>query len=104
MKRHSHNTSFVLTALMVLGQVAYYGAAPPTLSEWLPPVNLGPVVNSAVNDFGPAISKDRLSLYLGSTRPGRFGSTSHLCFSAGEPGRPMGTTDQSRTKCQHALH
>src|SRR5262249_4918320 len=34
------------------------------------PVNLGPVVNSPYNDFAPAISKDGLSLYITSTRPG----------------------------------
>ena len=36
-------------------------------------VNLGPNVNSASIDRAPAISKDGLSLYFGSTRPGGFG-------------------------------
>jgi Tol biopolymer transport system component len=52
-------------------------AAPSTLaihySEWSSPVNLGPVVNSASGDDLPAISKDGLSLYFQSNRPGGFG-------------------------------
>ena len=40
---------------------------------WGTPVNLGPVVNSKYNDQHPAISKDGLSLYISSDRPGGFG-------------------------------
>jgi hypothetical protein len=47
--------------------------AAPRFSEWSPPVNLGPTINSAFNDFGPALSKDRLSLYFSSDRPGGMG-------------------------------
>ena len=39
-------------------------------SDWSAPINLGPTVNSAFVDRGPAISKDGLSLYFASTRPG----------------------------------
>jgi Tol biopolymer transport system component len=39
-------------------------------STWSEPVNLGPVVNSPFVDFTPEISKDGLSLYFGSDRPG----------------------------------
>jgi WD40 repeat protein len=42
-------------------------------SAWSAPVNLGGVVNSPFNDQGPNISKDELSLYITSTRPGGFG-------------------------------
>jgi hypothetical protein len=42
-------------------------------SEWSAPINLGPTVNSTSMDRGPAISKDGLSLYFASTRPGGFG-------------------------------
>lgn len=43
-------------------------------SDWSEPINLGPTVNSALNDFSPAISKDGLSLYFTSTgRPDGFG-------------------------------
>lgn len=37
---------------------------------WCTPVNLGPVVNSPSDDFHPAISRNGLSLYVSSTRPG----------------------------------
>jgi hypothetical protein len=43
--------------------------------EWSAPVNLGPVVNSAVRDDNPTISADGLSLYFGSDRPGGVGNT-----------------------------
>jgi hypothetical protein len=39
-------------------------------APWSEPVNLGPVVNSSVDDYFPAISKSGLSLYLTSKRPG----------------------------------
>jgi len=45
----------------------------PMYSEWSAPTNLGPIVNSASIDAGPAISKDGLSLFFHSTRPGGFG-------------------------------
>jgi hypothetical protein len=62
-------TAILLSASMVAGQVA----AAPEYSGWSTPVNLGPVVNSPSADFGPAVSKDGLSLYFTSTRPGGFG-------------------------------
>ena len=37
---------------------------------WSPPVNLGPVVNTRFDDNHPAISKNGLSLYITSNRPG----------------------------------
>ena len=42
-------------------------------SEWSEPVNLGPVINSAFEEFLPEISKNGLSLYFASNRPGPFG-------------------------------
>jgi WD40-like Beta Propeller Repeat len=48
-------------------------------SEWSQPVNLGcGTVNSTSNDFGPAISKDGLSLYLSSNRPGSLDANSDI--------------------------
>jgi len=47
--------------------------AAPAFSGWSAPVNLGSVVNSAFDDYGGALSKDGLSLYFTSTRPGGFG-------------------------------
>lgn len=45
----------------------------PKFTDWKPPVNLGPVINSTFEDLGPALSKDELSLYFTSTRPGLGG-------------------------------
>jgi len=43
------------------------------VSDWSAPVNLGPTVNSGSADQTPVISKDGLSLYFASDRPGGFG-------------------------------
>ena len=48
-------------------------AAAPKYSEWSTPTSLGSIVNSPSIDAGPASSKDGLSLYFHSTRPGGFG-------------------------------
>ena len=45
-------------------------AESPEYGPWSAPVNLGPVVNSPFNDNHPGISKDGLSLYITSGRPG----------------------------------
>src|SRR2546430_799515 len=47
----------------------------PAYGPWSAPVNLGPVVNSPYNDNHPAISKDGLSLYISSDRPGGRGGS-----------------------------
>jgi len=39
---------------------------------WLPAENIGPVVNSAFVDQTPELSKDGLSLYFASNRPGGY--------------------------------
>ena len=43
-------------------------------SEWSTPVNLGSAINTTFNEQGPNLSKDGLSLYFGSDRPGGLGS------------------------------
>ena len=43
-------------------------------SEWSEPANLGPTINTAFNEQGPNLSKDGLTLYFGSDRPGGVGS------------------------------
>jgi hypothetical protein len=63
----------VIAAAVLLALLASDQPASPEYSDWAAPVNLGSVINSAVNDVGPAISKDGLSLYFGSDRPGGFG-------------------------------
>ena len=60
--------------LVLTMQVTYKSARAQKYSDWSEPINLGPIINSAVNDFSPAISKDGLSLYFTSTnRPDGFG-------------------------------
>jgi WD40-like Beta Propeller Repeat len=60
---------FALVALMTTDPTAT-----PAFSAWSVPLNLGPTINSAYIDAGPAISKDALSLYFTSDRPGGYGS------------------------------
>ncbi len=65
----------VVPALLVL--VVVVGPSPTAtqrFSDWSVPVNLGPVVNSPAGDATPAISKDGLSLYFNSNRPGGAGA------------------------------
>jgi hypothetical protein len=45
-----------------------------TFTDWGAPINLGPVLNTSVNDQRATISGDGLSLYFGSTRPGSVGT------------------------------
>ena len=47
----------------------------PKFSDWAAPTNLGCEINSSFGEQGPAISKDGLSLYFGSMRPGGFGAS-----------------------------
>jgi Tol biopolymer transport system component len=42
-------------------------------SDWSPPVNIGPEINTEFNEQFPTISADGLSLYFSSDRPGGFG-------------------------------
>jgi hypothetical protein len=66
----------VRLALLSLG-IAFVTLSPvpaaPSFSAWSAPVNLGALVNSASDDYGGALSRDGLSLYFTSTRPGGFG-------------------------------
>src|SRR5580700_9475697 len=47
---------------------------------WSTPVNLGPVVNTPFDDNHPAISKNGLSLYITSNRPGGVNGKSFTGF------------------------
>jgi len=64
-------TSLVGALVLVSALTASSGAE--KYSDWSAPINLGPIVNSTAIDRGPAISKDGLSLYFASTRPGGEG-------------------------------
>ena len=61
----------IFALLLALGASRLLAA--PEFSEWSPPVNLGPTVNTGFIDAGPALSKNGLSLYFNSNRPGGFG-------------------------------
>jgi len=61
-------TSLLMVALALLSP-----AGAQQFSDWSAPVNLGEVVNSGFADQNPDISRDGLSLYFGSDRPGGFG-------------------------------
>src|SRR5690242_320534 len=74
-KRSSKN--FVVVSLLcalVVVLASLVGADTPKFSDWSTPVNLGPIVNTASLDAGPAIAKEGLSLYFSSDRMGGFGS------------------------------
>jgi Tol biopolymer transport system component len=64
-------TSLIGSLVLVSAFTASPGAQ--KYSDWSDPINLGPLVNSTSMDRGPAISKDGLSLYFASNRPGGFG-------------------------------
>jgi len=63
-----------LSGLFVLAFASVLAADDPSqFGPWGAPVNLGAVVNTPKLEQGPAISKDGLSLYFHSDRPGGFG-------------------------------
>jgi hypothetical protein len=65
-------TKLTLMAMSTLASFSF--AAGPHYSDWSEPINLGPVINTEYNDQHAAISKDGLSLYFTSNRPGSFGA------------------------------
>jgi hypothetical protein len=87
MRRRLCAHGIILTFFMLLG--AACDESPPTAprptsisnaqfarleeSPWSVPVNLCPAINTAANEQGPTVSKDGLSLFFGSDRPGGFG-------------------------------
>lgn len=64
----------ILTGVVLFVLLVCYPTAAPEYSDWSAPLNLGAVVNSSSIDAGPAVSKDGLSLYFNSNRPGGFGN------------------------------
>ena len=58
-----------------LGGNDIYSATRAMASDmWSTPVNLGPQVNSAASETRPSLSWDGMTLYFGSTRPGKGSS------------------------------
>jgi WD40 repeat protein len=66
-------TALLLLAVANLSTARSDSPAGPKFSDWSAPVNLGPPVNSPFQDGGLAISRDGLTLFFGSNRPGGFG-------------------------------
>ena len=65
--------TWILVGVVVVLMASSNSVTAPSFGDWSTPTNLGPIVNSAFIDAGPATSKDGLSLYFHSTRPGGFG-------------------------------
>jgi Tol biopolymer transport system component len=60
-------------------------------TDWSTPTNLGPAVNSSFSDSSPAVSKNGLTLYFNSNRPGSLGEADLYVSqrsSVGEPWAP----------------
>ncbi|MEP6741196.1 MAG: hypothetical protein ABJB61_01760 [bacterium] len=77
-KTQRHFGPYVFVTLLAGVMLMFVMVQPPIAhaqkySDWLAPVNLGAAVNSAFSDQGPSISKNGLSLYFTSNRPGGFG-------------------------------
>jgi Tol biopolymer transport system component len=78
-KNEKHRVSRpVLSPILLIAAFTLFTIQLPTAhgqnySDWSAPVSLGPVINASASDQGPAISKDGLSLYFHSNRPGGLG-------------------------------
>jgi len=86
MRKLGRTVPIILTALAISGLLAVSGHAgkpsappePPTDRAGADrifgnPTNLGPLVNSSVEEYDPSISADDLELYFNSYRPGGLG-------------------------------
>src|SRR5215831_15489824 len=86
--------SRITSAVIGLALVALMAASPaagPKFSTWSTPLNLGATLNSPGVDAGPAISKDGLSLYFNSDRPGGYGGQDIWVSQRAKVGAPWGT-------------
>ena len=82
----------VLAGLALLvALIATSAAAAPIYTDWSAPVWLGPVVNSASTEQGPALSADGLSLYFYSARSGGVGSDDIWVSQRASLSSPWGT-------------
>jgi hypothetical protein len=71
------------------GLFSLHSTAAQKFTDWSPPVNLGPVINSGFNETFPVVSKRRLSLYFSSNRPG-FGGLDIWVSRRASVGHPWG--------------
>jgi len=74
-KKRTTRSSFKLFLILAISIIVagMPSAHAQKFSDWSAPVNLGSVINSAFSDQDAAISKDSLSLYFASNRPGLGG-------------------------------
>jgi hypothetical protein len=61
-----------------------------TDDDWGVPVNLGPIVNSSINEYNPDISADGLWLFFASERPGGYGKPDILVTTRASVSDPWG--------------
>jgi hypothetical protein len=67
------------TWMLASSRFSFTDDDPPQYSDWWVPVSLGPIVNwPGKSDQQPAISKDGLSLYFSSGRPGAVGGAGDI--------------------------
>ena len=77
-EKHRVSRRPVLALILLVAALSLLSIQLPTAhaqkySDWSAPVSLGSLINSSASDQGPAISKDGLSLYFHSNRPGGLG-------------------------------
>ena len=70
-----------------------FGAHAERFTDWSDPVSLGPGPNSVHDEFGATVSRDGLSLYFRSARPGGFGSTDIWVSRRANPDDPWGPAE-----------
>jgi len=89
-------TPNLVLALLVGGMLALVVMQAPlahaqNYSDWSAPINLGATINSASNDQDAAISKDGLSLYFASNRPGGIGGVDMYVSQRASADDPWGS-------------
>ena len=73
-RRNRRNVALAALVCVLVAPSAWLrGDVDDGFSDWSAPVNLGPVVNTSSIDAGQVVSKDGLSLYFVSNRPGGLG-------------------------------
>lgn len=82
--------SATLSFVVGFGLIGSAAIAAPNYSGWSAATNLGGTVNSSSDDSGPGLSKDGLSLYFTSTRPGGFGGEDIWVSRRASAGDPWG--------------
>jgi Tol biopolymer transport system component len=88
---HSIRITCAAVGFTLITLIAADPGATATFSEWSTPVNLGATINTSSGEIGPAISKDGLSLYFNSDRPGGFGGQDLWVSQRASVDAPWGT-------------